>query len=238
MYVSVILLSQLSLIRGDKYIGDVLKKRGRNYIIASSNSTYHKLWMKYVEKSLEAMSQHVGKHVTEKRGIFSIIEYHKRNVRNKLVNAVFNLYETKDTKDHDLVQTSIFGSICASSKHAKRVTVNMCDHITNIQEKRKCKIFKDVDGCDRFANNTVQYQCKLYKRKYRSTYFETRTIKFFLNGFLWIQRIQWIMTKSKSSMVYQRHSTSDNSYIPWFSVKTEFSTTTCRLVSVLNGDWQ
>ena len=37
---------------------------------------------------------------------------------------------------------------------------------------------------------------------------------------------------------YQKQSTSDNTYIPSFSGKKEFSTTTCRLVSVKSGDWQ
>ena len=37
---------------------------------------------------------------------------------------------------------------------------------------------------------------------------------------------------------YQRHSTSDNSYIPWCSGKEEFSTTFCRLVSIQSSEWQ
>ena len=59
------------------------------------------------------------------------------------------------------------------------------------------------------------------------------TVKFSLNDFLWIQQIQWITTKFKSSMI-----TRDiyNRYIPWLSSKKEFPTTICSLVSVQIGD--
>ena len=40
-----------------------------------------------------------------------------------------------------------------------------------------------------------------YKYFYKSNLWITWSIEFFLNDFLWIQRIQWIMTKSKGSMV-------------------------------------
>ena len=58
-----------------------------------------------------------------------------------------------------------------------------------------------------------------------------------LNHFLWIQQNSVNHDKIQEQFGYQRHSISDNRYIPWCSGKKEFSTI-CRLVSVLSGEWQ
>ena len=140
----ILVLSEVKINKGDKYIGDVLRMKLNNYIISAKNNIDHKLWMKYLEKSLVVASQHLLNQATRKRSIFSLRDYHKLNVRKKMFNAVFNLCATEDETTLDIIQTGIFGSICASSKHGTQVPgYNACRSIPKSRKKDRmfCEYF-------------------------------------------------------------------------------------------------
>ena len=77
LFFLVLLLSVFNVITGDKFIGEFLKQKLRHYLLSPSNSRNHNLWMRYLEKRLEAMIMNIGMHTDRRKYIFLSCNFQK-----------------------------------------------------------------------------------------------------------------------------------------------------------------
>ena len=120
-----VLSTGLIFIRGDKFIGKVLKSKLRNY-------KDHKLWMNYLEKRLQIISLNPMR----KSQIVSIVHFYQINLEKDIFRRMYVLCAHEETTFLDVVQFDIFGSICASSKSG--VEVDECMHLQGEKQKGIC----------------------------------------------------------------------------------------------------
>ena len=138
LYLVFILSATLNLMLGDKFIGNFLRSKIKNYIESKSNSANHKLWMNYLEKRLAIICMYVSIQPFNKLQIFSMLEFQKRNLQRDIVSKMYVLYSPENVKF--LVQSSIVGSFGATSKNGEVVAVaDECMTPKSEYFQKKCK---------------------------------------------------------------------------------------------------
>ena len=135
---------------GDKFIGNYFRNKIRNYIESTSNATNHKLWIKYLEKRLEIIFMHVSIHPFGKRDIFSVLQFHRRNLQRDIARGMHVLCPDKVTRSQKTIENGILGSICASSKTGQvAAVIDLCMNISPFGPVRKlCKLSRGKEKYD------------------------------------------------------------------------------------------
>ena len=137
LYLIFIFSTGMVLIKGDKFIGNYLKSKVRNYTMSTSNGADHKLWMKYLEKRLQIISLYP----LRKRQIFSIMHFYNINLKRNILRRIYVLCANIETTSLNVVQHGIFGSICASSKSGK--VVDQCMYVQDTEHRELCLSYRD-----------------------------------------------------------------------------------------------
>ena len=133
LFVRFLLFSTLNLVSGDKFIGNFLSGKLKNYIRSTANNTNHKLWMNYLEKRLDIFCRYVSMQPLRKQQIFSLLQFYKINLQRHMLNT---MSVTEDANFLDIIQKGIFGSIRASSNSGEVVAVldkcmKMYEHLSD-----------------------------------------------------------------------------------------------------------
>ena len=100
---------------GVNFLPPILMSKFKNSFQSSLNETNNKLWMKYLEKRLEAINLPLGK----KMRINCLIEYYERKFRHIFSEEIpTNCMQTNPNELDDL-QVNIYGEICGLSDRGK-----------------------------------------------------------------------------------------------------------------------
>ena len=106
--------------KGDRFLPQVLKSKITN-ILLTSNSTNHKLWMKYLEKRLATVNMNVIMTRMINKQKFSLLEFHKAFFKRRIFWGVYISCKMSSKKEPKGRQTDIFGDICGSPNHGQQV---------------------------------------------------------------------------------------------------------------------
>ena len=116
LFVLFIFSSTLNVMWGDKFIGNFLSNKIKNYMRSTANDTNHKKWMGYLERRLEIFCTHVSLQPFTKGNIVSILQSITIDLKRDILEKIYG-------KFLDVIQNGIFGSISVSSNNGEEVAV-------------------------------------------------------------------------------------------------------------------
>ena len=111
--ICIIVFTALSFHLGEILLPPILKLKIKNSRLRASDQ---KLWMKFLEKELEARKLHLQIRIHKS----SLLGFYEKNFKHKILKGLPVGCYQMNFKSLDGIQKAIYGEICGSSKGARK----------------------------------------------------------------------------------------------------------------------